>query len=362
MKITKLEDQVWVFFHLSSLPQPQFKARLIHSKPYTNSYNAYLEHQTLAAMPVDDPKLRLRQSKRGGREEQPVVTKISTKRKSCESDCTCDHDKDHHVGHRHHEQPPSSRGVNAEVTQEQSGTTGGDQIVFVDQLADLNKIHDDKVQLAIWRQKSALDFVTTISDPSIAPEDLPAFEGMVLPEEGQVARVIKKHIWVPYKLRSHEKRKRALDEKGIDQLVDQVEQLVQVFAKVSKDAGFLDEGEGQCPFVYVKLHVIEDNGCAFWHQDCVPFRMVSTYRGPCTEWVPPAFSKETLERRQFNSKHAQSLTHCDVALFKGRGDTDEDDEFFDQPGIVHRSPRTTEGSGINRLVLVLDIPQEGWHF
>jgi hypothetical protein len=47
-------------------------------------------------------------------------------------------------------------------------------------------------------------------------------------------------------------------------------------------------------------------------------------------------------------------------LFKGRGDED-DNFFFGQTGIVHRSPRT-EGKGIYRLVLVLDIPEEGWHY
>jgi len=332
-----------------------------------------------------DHKLKLRRSKRLGRKKEmliehirlPSVNKLSTKRKPCESDCACDHDNDGH-DHDHHHSPDSSstRGVNIEVntdllkvtspsplaTQEQS-KTGGDQVVFVNQIAHLKKIQDDKVQLAVWRQKSAPEFVTTLSDPSIAPEDLPTFEGVVLAEEGLVSQYLKKRVWVPYRLRSHEGRKQALDEKGMDQMLDEIDRLVQVFAKISKDAGlFLDEDEGELPpFVYVKLKVFEDNGCAFWHQDCVPFRMVSTFRGPCTEWVPPAFSKETLEGRKLNSKHAQSLSHCDVALFKGRGDTSIDDDFLDQPGIVHRSPRT-EGSGIYRLVLVIDLPQEGWHF
>jgi len=302
------------------------------------------------------------------------VKKMARKRKLHESACACNHDEDEH-DHHHLKPPISPRGVNTEivninmlkvscpssfVTQEQS-REGGEQVVFVDQSSDLHKIQDDKVQLAVWRQKSPPEFVKTLSDPSIAPEDLPAFEGIVLAKEGLVAQEMKKRLWVPYKLRSHEARKKALDERGIDQLVDHVEQLVQVFASIAQNSGLLGENEEQLPFVFVKLKVCEDNGCAFWHQDCVPFRMVTTFRGPCTEWVPPAFSTETLKCHKLDSKHTQSLSHCDVALFKGRGETDEDDEFLDQPGIVHRSPRI-EGSSIYRLVLVIDIPQEGWHF
>ena len=62
---------------------------------------------------------------------------------------------------------------------------------------------------------------------------------------------------------------------------------------------------------------------------------------------------------QFNSKHSQSLSLADVALFKGRGDVDPE-ELYDQPGIVHRSPRNINGD--YRVVFVVDIPQEGMHY
>ena len=110
----------------------------------------------------------------------------------------------------------------------------------------------------------------------------------------------------------------------------------------------------------VKLQVLTTDGCRFWHQDSVPFRLVSTLRGPCTEWVSPQFSKATLKQRRRDSKHAQSMKLNDVALFKGRGDADSQ-SLYDQPGIVHRSPRVEE-SGESRVVLIIDIPQEGWHY
>lgn len=81
----------------------------------------------------------------------------------------------------------------------------------------------------------------------------------------------------------------------------------------------------------MKLEVTSDDGCKYWHQDSVPFRMVTTYRGPCTEWVPPAFSKATLGGHRFNSKHSQSLSHKDVALFKGRGEAGKTYDLYVRP-------------------------------
>ena len=129
----------------------------------------------------------------------------------------------------------------------------------------------------------------------------------------------------------------------------------------------------------------------------MPLRMVATYRGPCTEYVLPSQSIETLTFRQDDSPHAISLTHFDVALFKGRLFDDEkrhtgllegceepsdseqeesDGRYFTEdhaegesysvnsegdllgcPGIVHRSPRI-QGKGVVRLILVLDIPAD----
>ena len=91
------------------------------------------------------------------------------------------------------------------------------------------------------------------------------------------------------------------------------------------------------------------------HQDSVAFRLLATYRGPCTEWVHPDASNATLRHKQADSKEAQSLCHHDVALFKGRGETTLGDALLNQPGIVHRSP-VIQGTGVYRVVLTLDIP------
>ena len=210
-------------------------------------------------------------------------------------------------------------------------------ICFVKKPTDLKKkIKSQEVQLAVWRRPPPA-FVTALSDPTLEPEGLPEWIGMVTP--GTV-KTMKKELMA--------QEKRALSDDDIDDLVNEVQLLVSTFSMVSGSKS-----------VFVKLEVVDDDGCAFWHQDCVDFRLVATYRGPCTECVHPDFSKATLRRRQYDSKHAQSLSHHDVALFKGRGETQEGDSLLNHPGVVHRSPRI-EGSGIYRVVLVLDIPA-AWH-
>jgi len=203
----------------------------------------------------------------------------------------------------------------------------------------LSKIKDDKVQLAVWRRASVPNFVVALSDPAIAPADLPHFEGLVASSGASQA--------VRKKLRSQ--KQLALTDADMDELVDDVDQLVRVFAKLTKSKE-----------VFVKLERLDDNGCQFWHQDSVSFRLLTTYRGPCTEWVHPDVSKATLRRKSAHSIESRSLCHHDVALFKGRGETNHGDALLNHPGIVHRSPHIA-GSGVHRVLLVLDIPRPA-HF
>lgn len=219
-----------------------------------------------------------------------------------------------------------------------------ESVLFVDRSTGLTQIKRDVVQLAVWRRPEIPPFVRALSDPSFSAADLPSFKGVVTPSDA--ARTLGQA------LRAQEGRRRdalgasgALDAGQLDALVEDVARLVALFAKATGEE-----------YVFVRLEALEDNGCVFWHQDCVDFRLCATYRGPCTEFVAPEWSKAVLRRRQADSKHAQSLMHTDVALFKGRGEDHDATKLLDHPGIVHRSPRI-EAAGICRSVLVLDIPQ-----
>ena len=252
-----------------------------------------------------------------------------------------DHDCDHgHADHDHcdHSHAHPARKVDARllaVTPPPSSEISTDKIVVVHQPGDLAKIGDDTVQLAIWRRKSVPNFVFSLSDPSIAPSSLPRFKGLVA--STGAAPTLRKVLC------SHQVR--ALTDGETEELVGDVDALVRKFARLTK-----------CKSVFVRLECLEDDGCSSWHQDCVPFRLITTYRGPCTEWVHPDASTATLRRKKANTKEAHSLCHHDVALFKGRGETEHGDSLLHHPGIVHRSPHI-QGSGVCRVVLVLDIPR-----
>ena len=210
-----------------------------------------------------------------------------------------------------------------------------DKIVVVSRPADLARIKDDTVQLAVWRRASVPKFVAALAEPSIVPSALPRFEGLVASTGASEA--------VRSTLASQTML--ALTEGDMDELVGDIDRLVRVFARLT-----------QTKDVFIRLECLDHNGCSFWHQDSVSFRLVTTYRGPCTEYVPPDLSRATLRRKSRDAKGAQSLCHHDVAFFKGRGETRHGDSLYDHPGIVHRSPHIA-GSGVYRVVLVLDLPE-----
>lgn len=101
--------------------------------------------------------------------------------------------------------------------------------------------------------------------------------------------------------------------------------------------------------VRLRLDVITGDACRRWHRDCVPLRLICTYRGPGTQWVPPAWGAAVMARPDDDAPQAMAFDTGDVALFKGCGWAGQTHDG----GIVHRSPRIA-GTGTTRLVLVLD--------
>lgn len=96
----------------------------------------------------------------------------------------------------------------------------------------------------------------------------------------------------------------------------------------------------------VRLEAISTDACRYLHHDYVPLRLVCTYRGPGTEWLPPA-REDLIEGRKGGAAGLlESVPAFAPALFSGRT----------RPGaapILHRSPPLGQ-SGIVRLVLTID--------
>ncbi|MCF4164902.1 DUF1826 domain-containing protein [Zavarzinia compransoris] len=108
--------------------------------------------------------------------------------------------------------------------------------------------------------------------------------------------------------------------------------------------------------VDVRLEPIGGDACWKFHRDHVPARLVTTYAGPGTEWVPPSFASRAIEDQKDYAGPLERLSAGDVALFRGcaghHGHGHGDDHAH---GIVHRSPPVA-GTGVTRLLLCLNPP------
>jgi hypothetical protein len=115
-----------------------------------------------------------------------------------------------------------------------------------------------------------------------------------------------------------------------------------------------------CKRVKASLEVVETDSCRKFHADLVGVRLLCTYAGPGTQWVPNASARREMlsqPRLAFEAANqaiapkqeaVRQVATGDVALLKGeawpgnRGN-----------GIIHRSP-PIEREGERRLLLTLD--------
>lgn len=101
------------------------------------------------------------------------------------------------------------------------------------------------------------------------------------------------------------------------------------------------------PLVDIRLETVRHDACWKYHRDCVPARLITTYRGPGTEWVPPRLGPLALARQRGFRGPVERFPPYAVGLFKGSCAPPAS-------GIVHRSP-PIRGRGIARLVLCLNL-------
>ena len=112
--------------------------------------------------------------------------------------------------------------------------------------------------------------------------------------------------------------------------------------------------------VGLRLAILDRAMCPRFHVDNVPCRLLTTYQGPATQWLPhDCVDRSKLGRGSNGLSDQQSglfkreqdirQMQCgDVALLKG-----ELWEGNEQAGVVHRSPAVKQGC--YRLVLTLDM-------
>ncbi len=93
--------------------------------------------------------------------------------------------------------------------------------------------------------------------------------------------------------------------------------------------------------IRIRLEAITRDACKKIHADYTDLRLITTYLGPGSEFVPFGLSPEEANLKPIPTGH--------IGLFKGR--------LFGagHAPCFHRSPRI-EGRGQTRLVLVIDTP------
>jgi hypothetical protein len=108
--------------------------------------------------------------------------------------------------------------------------------------------------------------------------------------------------------------------------------------------------------VRMRLEALTHDGCSRWHADAVGLRLLCTYRGPGTEWLPldgGAATARAIPRDAPPPCAPARLGTGAVAILKGeayRGN--------EEGGCIHRSPPAGPGP---RARLLLCIDQTRWN-
>jgi hypothetical protein len=109
----------------------------------------------------------------------------------------------------------------------------------------------------------------------------------------------------------------------------------------------------------IRLERETDDRCRFFHTDRIGLRLLCTYCGPGTEWLP----EEAVNRGALGSGDNRAIASDDrrierlrpywVGFFKG-------DLHPDRParGCVHRSPPIRHRHGLARILLTIDDPSD----
>ncbi|MCU4677003.1 DUF1826 domain-containing protein [Catenovulum sp. 2E275] len=99
----------------------------------------------------------------------------------------------------------------------------------------------------------------------------------------------------------------------------------------------------------LRMAILNQAMCPKFHVDKVPCRLITTYAGSGTQWLPNELvDRLSLDLKTAESHHIAQLSSGDVALLKGESWPNNQNA-----GLVHRSPELKAGE--KRLILTLDI-------
>ena len=187
----------------------------------------------------------------------------------------------------------------------------------------LDHVHDPGVELIIWERRLPSGLGDWLDRLSIA--HLP--RGHFLVDEGEPRAAF---AWMLDASSTPDDDMRAL-------LLTDLAEVTSRFASLMR-----------AKRVEVRLEAVHHDACWKFHRDCVAARLLTTYRGPGTEWVSPGDSAQALARQKSYGGPIHRFPRHAVGLFKGSC-------AAPASGIVHRSPPIA-GTGTTRLLFCLNLP------
>ena len=194
--------------------------------------------------------------------------------------------------------------------------------------AILDRIRDKAVELAIWERNPQESFAAWLD--ALPAEHLPD------------ARAVADDNGVEATIAAMLDDARTPQGAMRDLLLDDIAGLARRFMTIMDSAT-----------VDIRLESIDHNACWKFHRDCVEARLLATYRGPGTQWIPPALGEAALDGQKDYRGPIQSLSRFAAGMFKGSC-------AAPASGIVHRSP-PIDGKGVTRLLLCLNLPRAVHH-
>lgn len=197
---------------------------------------------------------------------------------------------------------------------------------LTDNSADiLDRWNDPGVTLALWRRR--LDPAIVSQLDRLCFEELPNFT------------LILRSVDAPEALNDMLSAFALPAEHLAESLAADLAMLSSIFARLT-DSGELE----------LRLEAITTDACKRFHYDNYKARLVSTYTGPGTVYVPDSHARAALEHQRSYVGPVYEMPRFAVGLFKGAKSPDG--------GLVHRSPRL-EGTDQSRLFFCA-TPHEAW--
>jgi len=190
-------------------------------------------------------------------------------------------------------------------------------------LKEWEQIHEEKVNLLIWKRECPEVLVQGLKD--VIWDELPGER--FVSHVNDISESLTKHF-----------SSLSLDANVRDMWLEDMVILCKRFSEIIES-----------PTFRVRLDKLSDDGCRRFHNDNSTVRLLCTYIGPTTEWLPGHLLHRVPGKEDvFKEENIRHVPRLSVALCKGIQHPTYEEKLY------HRSPQIAK-AGLRRFVLCLDI-------